>query len=554
MAAVQPPATNGSYLQQADPQSFPANSAAASPAPAPAQTHSTPQPSSPLDVPKDEVGWLFVEQYYTTLNKSPERLHLFYNKKSSFVWGTEGENLPVAHGRTEIQERISAQGLKNCKVRVSNVDSHASINDSIVIQVLGEILGEIGNNGLMNRRFTQTFLLAVQPNGYYVHNDIFRYLKDDDDIEDVEEFEYVEETVAEAVAEAIAEAAEVVAEELVEAIEELSVKETTKAEVGIEGDKVKVEEETYSVEPAVPVAEEQGLPPPSVNGTAQSLNGAPSVAETEPEPESQPKAEELAVPEFVNESAAEVAPEPEAKVESVAAPPVTTATSPKEPERPAAPVPVPAAVPAKPKSWASLVSGNKAAPTTTPIVPVAQPNKPQTTAIPATPATPISAATPTTPTTPGGGSPWQNVDGSKRHARPTSVSAAPGQTQAYVKGVIESVSNQALNDALSKFGSLKNFEVNRAKSCAFVEFETPAQFAAAQSSNPHRIGDATVIVEERRRHATNGSGYGAGRGGRGGFLRDGGRGLDSRGGGRGGAGNRGGYARGGPRTNPAGGN
>lgn len=27
-------------------------------------------------VPKDEVGWYFVEQYYTTLSKHPDRLHV----------------------------------------------------------------------------------------------------------------------------------------------------------------------------------------------------------------------------------------------------------------------------------------------------------------------------------------------------------------------------------------------------------------------------------------------------------------------------------------------
>lgn len=27
-------------------------------------------------VPKDEVGWYFVEQYYTTLSKHPEKLHV----------------------------------------------------------------------------------------------------------------------------------------------------------------------------------------------------------------------------------------------------------------------------------------------------------------------------------------------------------------------------------------------------------------------------------------------------------------------------------------------
>lgn len=80
MASAQPSVsnTNGSYLQQADPQSFPANPPAATSAPNyQTQGGASQQPSaSPEAVPKDEVGWYFVEQYYTTLNKTPERLHV----------------------------------------------------------------------------------------------------------------------------------------------------------------------------------------------------------------------------------------------------------------------------------------------------------------------------------------------------------------------------------------------------------------------------------------------------------------------------------------------
>jgi len=32
--------------------------------------------ASASEVPKDEVGWYFVEQYYTTLSKNPEKLHV----------------------------------------------------------------------------------------------------------------------------------------------------------------------------------------------------------------------------------------------------------------------------------------------------------------------------------------------------------------------------------------------------------------------------------------------------------------------------------------------
>lgn len=32
--------------------------------------------NSNAKVPKDEVGWYFVEQYYTTLSKAPEKIHV----------------------------------------------------------------------------------------------------------------------------------------------------------------------------------------------------------------------------------------------------------------------------------------------------------------------------------------------------------------------------------------------------------------------------------------------------------------------------------------------
>jgi hypothetical protein len=50
------------------------------------------------DIPKDEVGWFFVEQYYTTMSRSPEKLHLFYSRRSQFVSGNEAESVQVVVG------------------------------------------------------------------------------------------------------------------------------------------------------------------------------------------------------------------------------------------------------------------------------------------------------------------------------------------------------------------------------------------------------------------------------------------------------------------------
>jgi hypothetical protein len=108
---------------------------------------------------------------------------------------------------------------------------------------------------------------------------------------------------------------------------------------------------------------------------------------------------------------------------------------------------------------------------------------------------------------------------------------------------------------------LLTYNTDSKQNCAFVEFETPAAFSAANAANPHHIGGSNVLVEERRRPnnppygrggmANRGDGRPAGQGGRGGYApRDGQRFGESRGG-RGGRGGFGG-GRGGMKTATAG--
>jgi len=62
-------------------------------------------------------------------------------------------------------------------VLLSTVDSVESVNGGIVIQVLGEL----SNDNAPSQKFAQTFFLAMSqsPVGYYVLNNIFRFLKED---------------------------------------------------------------------------------------------------------------------------------------------------------------------------------------------------------------------------------------------------------------------------------------------------------------------------------------------------------------------------------------
>ncbi|KAG2229010.1 hypothetical protein INT48_008683 [Thamnidium elegans] len=157
------------------------------------QVHSTKSNSEVNKVNPRDIGLIFAREYYTFLNKKPNRLHAFYGADSLLVRGDEGEPVPMVKGQEEIRKKIEELDFDNCKVLVTQVDSQVSANEGVLISVLGEIT----NKDQPSQKFTETFFLAPQPNGYYVLNNIFRFLKDKVDINyySCEEEEVTEELV-----------------------------------------------------------------------------------------------------------------------------------------------------------------------------------------------------------------------------------------------------------------------------------------------------------------------------------------------------------------------
>ncbi|XP_069825202.1 ras GTPase-activating protein-binding protein 1 isoform X1 [Dendropsophus ebraccatus] len=123
------------------------------------------------------VGREFVRQYYTLLNQAPDFLHRFYGKSSSYVHGgldSNGKPADAVYGQTDIHKKVMSLNFKDCRTKIRHVDAHATLNDGVVVQVMGEL----SNNRQPMRRFMQTFVLAPEgsvANKFYVHNDIFRY-------------------------------------------------------------------------------------------------------------------------------------------------------------------------------------------------------------------------------------------------------------------------------------------------------------------------------------------------------------------------------------------
>ncbi|RFU75181.1 ntf2 and rrm domain-containing [Trichoderma arundinaceum] len=487
-------ATNGSFVNQDQYKSADQPAVTAGPADANAAGN---------NLSKDEVGWYFVEQYYTTLSKSPEKLHLFYGKRSQFVSGLEAEVANVSVGRQAIQERIKQLDFQDCKVRVSNVDSQASF-DNIVIQVIGEVSNKAGEP----KKFVQTFVLAQQPSGYFVLNDMLRYISEDEE----------EQPVVEAEQEVPAAELEVPAPEVPIAAEPESVEEDVKVEA------VNADEVDQKLQEAS-----------KINGTdAEEPAEAAETAEAEPE-KAAPVDAETAAKEIAEEESKEVVEKPKEPSPTPAGKPVA------QPEA----APAEPAAPSKPMTWASRAA---AAAGPRPVVPLpktatppaaSQNRAPAPAAAPAT-AQPSAAAAAPAPTAaaaaaaPAAEAPvkeaasgWQTAGAdSKRQNRPQSISANVVEkegTMGYVKYVTEKVQDADLRSALTAFGELTYFDINRAKNCAFVEYKTVEGYQAALAGKNLTVNGENIVVEPRRpKTSTYGGNFGAGRGnasgrGRGGF-------------------------------------
>lgn len=525
MASTESHPVNGSYA----PQGYDANYATANSNTAASYGNTQAAPSQPAaassEIPKEEVAWYFVEQYYTTLSKSPDRLSLFYNKRSQLVYGTEEEKVQVSIGQERINERIKELDFADTKVRVTNVDSQSS-DANIVIQVIGEI----SNKGQPHKRFVQTFILAEQPKGYFVLNDIFRYLA-----EEPEEEEELQPEPAAPVSGVQEPTASVTVPETTpqNQSDEVSKNEEDLSKVDHKLEEAAQEEPAKEVSPA----------PAAVNGTPVADEAEVAVAEDAP----------VAA---VSTDNGEANKETEAPVEEQA----PEAEKPKDPTPTPAPAPQKAALapapaaPAKPRSWASLAaSAHKVA---MPAVPTSMtpqaaaqskapaPNPSQPLSVPAQSA---PAREPSPANSQGETSGWQTATGHKKE-QSRAQNQAPAEDsdpkRAYIKNVYSQVEEGALRQAMSKFGEVTYLDISRPKNCAFVDFKTPAAFQAALGANPHTINGVELKVEERRLRPGNfgpfptgaprGRGGVGNRGGRGSFPPRGNRGSGSVRGGRGG--------------------
>lgn len=307
------------------------------------------------------------------------------------------------------------------------------------------------------KKFVQTFVLAQQPTGYFVLNDIFRYINEE--IEEEVESATIQEDAP-------------VAPKSVQPGEGVEIAEPESAADAQE--QAELECSTVEKDPKESINEKPPTDAESQNSSEDKSSKPDDPEEAEvpsmnvelktPNPEVEAPVEEI--------KQSEEAKEPASTLPEVTRLPSTT--------KPAAPQP---AVPAKPMSWASIAVAGATASAPRPAVPAPKAVSPSPSQVRAPPATqPTQTITPTStpqpaptiknnkeneapPQTQGSG--WQTAgsDHSKRQNRPQSVSGPIERegTMGYVKNVTEGVGSDELRATLSSYGELIHFDINRQK-------------------------------------------------------------------------------------------
>ncbi|KAK1388003.1 Nuclear transport factor 2 (NTF2) family protein with RNA binding (RRM-RBD-RNP motifs) domain [Heracleum sosnowskyi] len=120
------------------------------------------------------VGKAFVDQYYYVLGISPESLYKFYNESSLLGRPNTNGTMTSVTTLKDIDEKIQSVDCKNSKPEIETVDAQDSYKAGVIVIVTGSVIG--ADN--VKRKFSQTFFLAPQEKGYFVLNDILRYVEE----------------------------------------------------------------------------------------------------------------------------------------------------------------------------------------------------------------------------------------------------------------------------------------------------------------------------------------------------------------------------------------
>lgn len=133
----------------------------------------TSEQQAPSNTPAAEiVGNAFVDQYYHMLHESPELVHRFYQDISKLGRPEPNGIMGVTTTMLDINKKILSLGYGELSAEIISVDAQESFGGGVIVLVTGFMIGKDD----IKQKFTQCFFLAPQEKGYFVLNDVFRYV------------------------------------------------------------------------------------------------------------------------------------------------------------------------------------------------------------------------------------------------------------------------------------------------------------------------------------------------------------------------------------------
>lgn len=120
-----------------------------------------------------QVGSYFVTQYYSMLQQRPEFVHQLYSDASTML-RIDGHTREAATAMMQIHALVMSMRFTSIEIKTAH--SLESWSGGVIVMVTGsaQIRDFSGK-----KKFAQTFFLAPQEKGFFVLNDIFHFIEDD---------------------------------------------------------------------------------------------------------------------------------------------------------------------------------------------------------------------------------------------------------------------------------------------------------------------------------------------------------------------------------------
>ncbi|XP_021814196.1 putative G3BP-like protein [Prunus avium] len=452
-------------------------------------------PASNLPPSADVVGNAFVLQYYNILEQSPQLVHRFYQDISKL--GRPGDDgiMSITTTMDAINKKILDYG--ELSANIVTVDAQESYNGGVFVLVTGFLTGKDN----IRKKFTQSFFLAPQDVGYFVLNDVFRYV-DDSTPQNGDNGLVVDAAVEAPLTpkhDTTALQGYHVSEPVVVVSEDVAKEEVYNPAENVE---VLIEEEE------APVSEVVDEIPDDSQVVAESYSIVEAKSNSKVEAESNSKVEAESNSKVEAESNSKVEAESNSKVE----------------------------VPKK--SYASILKIMKES-----TVPFSTPAPASVRSVPKKQEQQVTAAPTSVPVS-------ETVVSSTNARENGNLEAEAEGHSIYIKGLPMNSTNALIENEFKKFGLIKNngVQVRSQKGFCFgfVEYEAASSVQSAMEASPIMIGNRQIFVEEKRSTRGNNRGrFSSGRGNGNGYRTEGGNGYRTEGArGRGGYGGGRAYGRG----------